>query len=108
MEVLLEHRSQPGPASMRAIPTNVIRLTVLLAATVFAPRRSPAQVPVSLGVRVTFPAGVPTVSWTAQRGATEYTVERWMESNPSCCRVRSDRLGSPSWADAGLAQAGTY
>ena len=48
------------------------------------------------------------VTWVTV-GAGSYTVERWLASNPECCRAKSPLLGSgeTTWDDAGSV-AGKY
>ncbi|HJU89012.1 MAG TPA: fibronectin type III domain-containing protein [Gemmatimonadaceae bacterium] len=48
------------------------------------------------------------VSWQPLAGVASYVVERWMESNPACCRVTSPTLTATSWSDVGLEWPGTY
>ncbi|HEU5219051.1 MAG TPA: hypothetical protein VFU23_10355 [Gemmatimonadales bacterium] len=41
------------------------------------------------------------------RGVT-YRVDRWLESNPTCCAAQSASLSFPAWTDEGLQWPGTY
>lgn len=47
-------------------------------------------------------------SWQPAAGATSYTVTRWLQSDPDCCRVSSPSLTTTSWSEAGLQWPGTY
>ena len=51
-----------------------------------------------------------TVSWVAADGASGYSVERWSQINPSCCRVTSPLLPATvtSWADSNYPLEGNY
>jgi hypothetical protein len=44
---------------------------------------------------------------SGMRGVT-YKVERWLESNPSCCTGQSATLTFPAWTDEGVQWPGTY
>jgi hypothetical protein len=44
---------------------------------------------------------------SGMRGVT-YKVDRWLESNPSCCVAQSTTLSFPAWTDEGVQWSGTY
>ncbi len=44
---------------------------------------------------------------SGMRGVT-YKVDRWLESNPSCCAAQSTTLSFPAWTDEGVQWSGTY
>lgn len=82
-----------------------IRIILLLAS--IAPPLA-AQMRVNLGVQVSTATGVPTVTWTAQQGAAQYTVERWRPDNPACCRTVSKPQSGTTWTDVLVPGPGTY
>lgn len=49
-----------------------------------------------------------TVSWQPVAGAVGYSVQRWLQSSPDCCRATSPQLTTTTWSDAGLEWPGTY
>ncbi len=81
--------SQPAAGSISLIPT--------------------APPPVS-----TYFTGTPAwvrVSWTMGSGISRtmlYNVERYLESNPTCCVVRANGLTNIGWTDEGTQWPGTY
>lgn len=48
------------------------------------------------------------VGWQPVADAASYSVTRWLQSDPNCCRASSPSLSGTSWNDAGLQWPGTY
>ena len=76
--------------------------------------RTPMVLSAATGPQNVSVVGTPStanVHWNApsqvMRGFV-YSVQRWMESNPSCCFAQVDGVGAPSWYDEGLQWPGTY
>ncbi len=53
---------------------------------------------------------IANVSWVAAPGASGYSVERWSQVNPACCRAASPVLpaNATSWADSNYPLEGSY
>ncbi len=77
------------------------------AASAWAQRGGPPQPVVDAsgtpptGIVITASASYVTIQWQPTAGATGYTVERWLQSDPICCRHTSPPLPNPSWLDQG-------
>ena len=99
-----------GLAQIRRVPVGVSKPTIA----------EPTDAPATLSAALPAPGPAPTglaasghgitaqITWQPISGVANYTVERWMEGNPSCCRVTSPALSTTSWSDAGLEWPGTY
>ena len=72
------------------------------------PRGAPQPGPAPTGVTVTGTPALAHVTWGFV-GASSYSVQRWMQSDPTCCRASSPQLGAreTGWDDP-LPSAGTY
>jgi hypothetical protein len=72
------------------------------------PRSAPPVGPPPAGVTVTGTPALARVTWGFV-GASSYSVERWMQNDPSCCRASSPQLGAreTGWDDP-LPLSGTY
>lgn len=72
------------------------------------PREAPTAGPPPAGVTVTGTLTLAHVTWGFS-GASSYSVQRWMQNNPKCCRASSSPLGAreTAWDDP-LPSTGTY
>jgi hypothetical protein len=77
--------------------------TATLAKTPTKPAGPP---PAGLAVNGTPASG--TVTWQPASEAASFTVTRWLQTKPDCCRVSSPTLTTPVWSDTTLQWAGTY
>ena len=55
--------------------------------------------PPPTGLTVTGTPAKAFVSWQPAPNAVSYTVDRWMKSNPSCCRNSASGLTTTTWTD---------
>lgn len=108
----------PSPASTPVVPAPIAAATGTPvrtssapppgsgAAAALAPTNKP---PVSIAIMGT--PSLAKLNWgsgiSGMRGVT-YKVDRWLESDPSCCAARSATLTFPAWTDEGLQWSGAY
>lgn len=115
--------SPPPPSSTTTSSTSVVSAPIA-AQTGTPVRTSSAPPPGSPAAAALAPTGPPPtvtsvtgtpvlaqLNWgsgiSGMRGVT-YKVERWLESNPSCCAGQSATLTFPAWTDEGVQWSGTY
>ena len=69
-----------------------------------APREAGAMAPgpAPAGVSVAGSFAVARVSWQPAAGAVTYSVERWLQADPACCRTTSGPLSALQWDDSEL------
>ena len=60
------------------------------------------------GVAVTGTPTRATVTWQKTLGASSYTVERWNDANPTCCRVTATGITGTTWSDSVFSAPGMY
>jgi len=118
--------SPPPPTTSTTItPTATPVVTAPIAAQTGTPVRiSSAPPPGSPAAAALAPTGPPPtitsvtgtpvlaqLNWgsgiSGMRGVT-YKVDRWLESNPTCCAGQSATLSFPAWTDEGVQWSGTY
>jgi hypothetical protein len=108
--------------------TSTTSTTSIITAPIAARTGTPLQIssappPGSPAAKVLAPTGPPPnniavtgtpvlaqLNWASisgLRGVT-YKVERWLESNPSCCAGQSATLSFPAWTDEGVQWPGAY
>ena len=87
---------------LRSVPGNAVTPTTL-AKTAMKPAGPPPA-----GLTVTGTPSSGTVTWQPTSEAASFTVTRWLQTKPDCCRVSSPTLTTPVWSDTTLHWAGTY
>ena len=80
---------------------------VLSTATLAKTATKPAG-PAPAGVTVTGTPSSGTITWQPTSEAASFTVTRWLQTKPDCCRVSSPPLTTPVWSDTTLYWSGTY
>lgn len=96
-----------GPvAAQRPVPVPIVGPKAMVG-KLRVPIAMPAAAPPA-GVTVTGTPALARVTWGLV-GASSYSVQRWMQSNPECCRASSPPLGANATAwDDPTSLPGTY
>lgn len=64
------------------------------------------RTPAPSGLEVTGTSASATVTWQPVRGAVSYSVKRWKQDDPKCCKNSVEGLTRPAWTDEGSDRKG--